>query len=177
MFEDFLTQSKPTVYETSTHAASGTPGEASSAYAQLAADTSNFVQTGTLPPLPLDIPKPVDPNPKFKFSELDPQLAGSLVNEYGFSPAGAEGILSALRYQPTQGFGLAGWNGERATLLFQFADRHRLDPNDLKTQLSFMMLELEQHHPTLLQELQTANSPQDAASLFYAEYLNGPEWT
>lgn len=103
-----------------------------------------------------------------------------LVNELGIDPKAASGIVGGLMLEsggnttdisttaenPESGaYGIGQWTGPRKTELMAFAEETGGDPNDLDTQISFLIHELKGSENGALQEILKAQSPDEAGRL------------
>lgn len=103
-----------------------------------------------------------------------------LVNELGIDPKAASGIVGGLMLEsggnttdisptaknPTSGsYGIGQWLGSRQDELMAFAEETGGDPNDLDTQISFLIHELKGSENGALQEIVKAQSPDEAGRL------------
>lgn len=103
-----------------------------------------------------------------------------LVNELGIDPKAASGIVGGLMLEsggnttdisptaenPTSGsYGIGQWLGSRKDELMAFAEETGGDPNDLDTQISFLIHELKGSENGALQEILKAQSPDEAGRL------------
>ena len=103
-----------------------------------------------------------------------------LVNELGIDPKAASGIVGGLMLEsggnttdisptaknPNSGsYGIGQWLGPRQDELMAFAEETGGDPNDLDTQISFLIHELKGSESGALQEIIKAQSPGEAGRL------------
>lgn len=103
-----------------------------------------------------------------------------IVNELGINPTAASGIVGGLMHEsggdttdisttaknPTSGaYGIAQWLGSRYDDLVAFAKENNADPNDLDTQISFIIHELKGKESGALQEILKAQTPDEAGRL------------
>lgn len=103
-----------------------------------------------------------------------------LVNELGIDPKAASGIVGGLMLEsggnttdisptaknPNSGsYGIGQWLGSRKDELMAFAEETGGDPNDLDTQISFLIHELKGSENGALQEILKAQSPDEAGRL------------
>lgn len=103
-----------------------------------------------------------------------------LVNELGIDPKAASGIVGGLMLEsggnttdisttaenPESGaYGIGQWTGPRKDELMAFAEETGGDPNDLDTQISFLIHELKGSENGALQEILKAQSPDEAGRL------------
>lgn len=103
-----------------------------------------------------------------------------LVNELGIDPKAASGIVGGLMLEsggnttdisptaknPESGsYGIGQWLGSRQDELMAFAEETGGDPNDLDTQISFLIHELKGSENGALQEIVKAQSPDEAGRL------------
>mgnify|MGYP004498181499 CR=1 FL=1 len=103
-----------------------------------------------------------------------------LVNELGIDPKAASGIVGGLMLEsggnttdisptaknPQSGsYGIGQWLGSRQDDLMAFAEKTGGDPNDLDTQISFLIHELKGSENGALQEIVKAQSPDEAGRL------------
>lgn len=103
-----------------------------------------------------------------------------LVNELGIDPKAASGIVGGLMLEsggnttdisPTAknltsgSYGIGQWLGSRQDDLMAFAEETGGDPNDLDTQISFLIHELKGSENGALQEILKAQSPDEAGRL------------
>lgn len=103
-----------------------------------------------------------------------------LVNELGIDPKAASGIVGGLMLEsggnttdisttaenPESGaYGIGQWTGPRKAELMSFAEETGGDPNDLDTQISFLIHELKGSENGALQEILKAQSPDEAGRL------------
>lgn len=103
-----------------------------------------------------------------------------LVNELGIDPKAASGIVGGLMLEsggnttdisptaknPKSGsYGIGQWLGSRQDDLMAFAEETGGDPNDLDTQISFLIHELKGSESGALQEIIKAQSPDEAGRL------------
>lgn len=103
-----------------------------------------------------------------------------LVNELGIDPKAASGIVGGLMLEsggnttdisptaknPKSGsYGIGQWLGSRQDDLMAFAEETGGDPNDLDTQISFLIHELKGSENGALQEILKAQSPDEAGRL------------
>lgn len=103
-----------------------------------------------------------------------------IVNELGIDPKAASGIVGGLMHEsggdttdisttaknPTSGaYGIAQWLGSRYDDLVAFAEENNADPNDLDTQISFIIHELKGKESGALQEILKAQTPDEAGRL------------
>lgn len=103
-----------------------------------------------------------------------------LVNELGIDPKAASGIVGGLMLEsggnttdisttaenPESGaYGIGQWTGPRKAELMAFAEKTGGDPNDLDTQISFLIHELKGSENGALQEILKAQSPDEAGRL------------
>lgn len=103
-----------------------------------------------------------------------------LVNELGIDPKAASGIVGGLMLEsggnttdisptaknPNSGsYGIGQWLGSRQDGLMAFAEETGGDPNDLDTQISFLIHELKGSENGALQEIVKAQSPDEAGRL------------
>lgn len=103
-----------------------------------------------------------------------------LVNELGIDPKAASGIVGGLMLEsggnttdisptaknPKSGsYGIGQWLGSRQDDLMAFAEKTGGDPNDLDTQISFLIHELKGSENGALQEIVKAQSPDEAGRL------------
>lgn len=103
-----------------------------------------------------------------------------LVNELGIDPKAASGIVGGLMLEsggnttdisptaknPESGsYGIGQWLGSRQDELMAFAEETGGDPNDLDTQISFLIHELKGSESGALQEIVKAQSPDEAGRL------------
>lgn len=103
-----------------------------------------------------------------------------IVNELGINPTAASGIVGGLMHEsggdttdisttaknPTSGaYGIAQWLGSRYDDLVAFAEENNADPNDLDTQISFVIHELKGKESGALQEILKAQTPDEAGRL------------
>lgn len=103
-----------------------------------------------------------------------------LVNELGIDPKAASGIVGGLMLEsggnttdisttaenPESGaYGIGQWTGSRKAELMAFAEETGGDPNDLDTQISFLIHELKGSENGALQEILKAQSPDEAGRL------------
>lgn len=103
-----------------------------------------------------------------------------LVNELGIDPKAASGIVGGLMLEsggnttdisptaknPKSGsYGIGQWLGSRQDDLMAFAEETGGDPNDLDTQISFLIHELKGSENGALQEIIKAQSPDEAGRL------------
>lgn len=103
-----------------------------------------------------------------------------LVNELGIDPKAASGIVGGLMLEsggnttdisttaenPESGaYGIGQWTGPRKAELMAFAEETGGDPNDLDTQISFLIHELKGSENGALQEIIKAQSTDEAGRL------------
>lgn len=103
-----------------------------------------------------------------------------IVNELGIDPKAASGIVGGLMLEsggnttdisptaknPKSGsYGIGQWLGSRQDDLMAFAEETGGDPNDLDTQISFLIHELKGSENGALQEIVKAQSPDEAGRL------------
>lgn len=103
-----------------------------------------------------------------------------LVNELGIDPKAASGIVGGLMLEsggnttdisptaknPKSGsYGIGQWLGSRQDELMAFAEETGGDPNNLDTQISFLIHELKGSENGALQEIAKAQSPDEAGRL------------
>ena len=103
-----------------------------------------------------------------------------IVNELGIDPKAASGIVGGLMLEsggnttdisptaknPESGaYGIGQWLGSRQDELMAFAEETGGDPNDLDTQISFLIHELKGSENGALQEIIKAQSPDEAGRL------------
>lgn len=103
-----------------------------------------------------------------------------LVNELGIDPKAASGIVGGLMLEsggnttdisptaknPKSGsYGIGQWLGSRQDDLMAFAEKTGGDPNDLDTQISFLIHELKGSESGALQEILKAQTPDEAGRL------------
>lgn len=103
-----------------------------------------------------------------------------IVNELGIDPKAASGIVGGLMMEsgdnstdisptaknPDSGaYGIAQWLGSRYDDLVAFAEETGGDPNNLDTQISFVIHELKGKESGALQEILKAQSPDEAGRL------------
>lgn len=103
-----------------------------------------------------------------------------LVDELGIDPKAASGIVGGLMLEsggnttdisttaenPESGaYGIGQWTGPRKAELMAFAEETGGDPNDLDTQISFLIHELKGSENGALQEILKAQSPDEAGRL------------
>lgn len=103
-----------------------------------------------------------------------------LVNELGIDPKAASGIVGGLMLEsggnttdisptaknPKSGsYGIGQWLGSRQDELMAFAEETGGDPNNLDTQISFLIHELKGSENGALQEIVKAQSPDEAGRL------------
>lgn len=103
-----------------------------------------------------------------------------IVNELGINPKAASGIVGGLMMEsgdnstdisptaknPDSGaYGIAQWLGSRYDDLVAFAEETGGDPNNLDTQISFVIHELKGKESGALQEILKAQSPDEAGRL------------
>lgn len=103
-----------------------------------------------------------------------------LVNELGIDPKAASGIVGGLmlesggnttdisptaKNQTSGAYGIGQWLGSRQDDLMAFAEETGGDPNDLDTQISFLIHELKGSENGALQEILKAQSPDEAGRL------------
>jgi hypothetical protein len=118
------------------------------------------------------------------------QTAGQMVRyleSQGFQPAGAAGIVGNLQQEsslnPAEpdgsgGGGLAQWNaswyhvrGPSGELsLDAFAAAHGLAPVSMAAQLEYLAWDVQTSYPQLVSELNSASSPEEAATMFETTY-------
>ena len=119
------------------------------------------------------------------------QTAGQIVRYFesqGFQPAGAAGIVGNLEQENSNfdpalsdgggGGGIAQWSaswyhvrGPSGELsLDAFAASHGLPPASLPTQLEYLVWDVQTSYPQLISELNSASSPQEAATMFETAY-------
>ena len=105
--------------------------------------------------------------------------------EEGFTPVQASGIMATIKinsnFDPTAtapnglGYGLCQWVGIRLERLEEFAERIGKPIDSTETQLLFMMEDLdtywgEAHDAWRLSNFLEAETPSEAAQIFYHEY-------
>lgn len=103
-----------------------------------------------------------------------------LVNELGIDPKAASGIVGGLMLESggnttdisttaenpeSEAYGIGQWTGPRKAELMAFAEETGGDPNDLDTQISFLIHELKGSENGALQEILKAQSPDEAGRL------------
>lgn len=108
-----------------------------------------------------------------------------LVNERGYSPSAAAGLLgnfaaesrfntSALNpgdgSDGSDSIGIAQWNGPRAVGLTRFSRANGYDPNTLRTQLAFADWELKNTHKGVGEALKRVSNPTQAAAVVVTGY-------
>ena len=110
------------------------------------------------------------------------QTAGQVVRyleSQGFSPFGAAGIEGNLQQEsglnPTEGDGaggggLAQWNASWYQRMSAWAAGHGLSPTSMAGQLEYLAFDLRSSYPQLVSELNSATSPQEAATMFETTY-------
>ena len=124
-------------------------------------------------------------------SERELQAMDYLVNELGYSPVEAAGIVGNLLHESTMNpnelnendagpgsdsFGLAQWNEGRLRELQAYARRTGSSVGDFNTQLEFIQLELNSTEARARRRLESATTPSEAALAFtYFERFQGYE--
>ncbi|GEM_PF-3450810 len=105
------------------------------------------------------------------------QIMDMLTQQYGFSPAGAAAVVGNMTQENSLhtddnagGLGLCQWTGDRRTALIDYAQQHGESPTSVQAQVGFMVQELQQGYPGLLQELKSTNNPEQAALDFSNQY-------
>lgn len=113
-------------------------------------------------------------------SSLAMHAMNRLVNELGIDPKAASGIVGGLMLEsggnttdisptaknPKSGsYGIGQWLGSRQDELMAFAEETGGDPNNLDTQISFLIHELKGSENGALQEIVKAQSPDEAGRL------------
>lgn len=115
--------------------------------------------------------------------ELEP-VAQNLLDE-GLRPNAVAGIIANLQHESGgnplavgdsgTSVGLAQWNKSRASALFDYAKRMKLDPRSPQTQTSFLKEEL-LADPDLLEEMNKAPTARAAANIFQRKYERPAEF-
>ena len=106
------------------------------------------------------------------------QTAGQVVRyleSQRFAPFGAAGIVGNLQQEsglnPTEaGGGLAQWNPSWYARMSAWATGHGLSPTSIAGQLEYLAFDLRSSYPQLVSELNSATSPQQAATMFETTY-------
>ena len=106
------------------------------------------------------------------------QTAGQVVRyleSQGFSPFGAAGIEGNLQQEsglnPAEtGGGLAQWNPGWYAQMSAWATGHGLSPTSMAGQLEYLAFDVRSSYPQLVSELNSATSPQEAATMFETTY-------
>ena len=106
------------------------------------------------------------------------QTAGQVVRyleSQRFAPFGAAGIVGNLQQEsglnPTEaGGGLAQWNPSWYARMSAWATGHGLSPTSIAGQLEYLAFDLRSSYPQLVSELNSATSPQEAATMFETTY-------
>ncbi len=93
----------------------------------------------------------------------------------GFSPFAAAGIVGNLEQESTlnpaeSGGGLAQWNPGWYGEMSAWATGHGLSPTSMAGQLEYLVYDLHASYPRLVSELDSATSPQQAATMFETTY-------
>ena len=93
----------------------------------------------------------------------------------GFSSFGAAGIVGNLEQESTlnpadSGGGLAQWNPSWYGEMSAWATGHGLTPTSMAGQLEYLVSDLHSSYPKLVAELNSATSPQQAATMFETTY-------
>ncbi|NKY31761.1 hypothetical protein HGA13_01545 [Nocardia speluncae] len=122
-----------------------------------------------------DSPQPIGEGEKARVEEIYQYLL-----EKGFTPAQAAGILGNLQvesgfdtgaYNPGEGaIGLAQWLGGRRENLEAFAAKRGADVTDWRTQIDFMVHELEGSESGAMRRLKDTTSAGQAAAVFDEYY-------
>ena len=110
------------------------------------------------------------------------QTAGQVVRyleSQGFAPFGAAGIEGNLQQEsglnPTEsdgagGGGLAQWKASWYQPMSAWATGHGLSPTSMAGQLEYLAFDVRSSYPQLVSELNSATSPQEAATMFETTY-------
>jgi TP901 family phage tail tape measure protein len=95
-------------------------------------------------------------------------IVGNLMRESGLNPRVNEGGVVGLP-RGVGGYGLAQWTGTRQSDLIRFAGS-RAQAGDMETQLRFLVSEMRGPEVRSLDQLKTAQTPEQAAYLFDKHY-------
>ena len=112
------------------------------------------------------------------------QTAGQVVRyleSQGFTPFGAAGIVGNLQQESTStldptlsdgagGGGIAQWKASWYAQMASWATGHGLSPTSLAGQLAYLAWDVRTSYPQLVSELNSASSPQEAATMFETTY-------
>ncbi|MGO9958740.1 MAG: phage tail tip lysozyme [Solirubrobacteraceae bacterium] len=112
------------------------------------------------------------------------QTAGQVVRyleSQGFTPFGAAGIVGNLQQESTSaidptlsdgagGGGIAQWKASWYAQMASWAIGHGLSPTSLAGQLAYLAFDVRASYPQLVSELNSASSPQEAATMFETTY-------
>ena len=110
------------------------------------------------------------------------QTAGQVVRyleSQGFAPFGAAGIEGNLQQEsglnPTEsdgagGGGLAQWKASWYQKMSAWATGHGLSPTSMAGQLEYLAFDVRSSYPQVVSELNSATSPQEAATMFETTY-------
>ena len=99
----------------------------------------------------------------------------------GFTPFGAAGIEGNLQQESTPeldptlsdgagGGGIAQWKASWYAQMASWATGHGLSPTSLAGQLAYLAWDVRTSYPQLVSELNSASSPQEAATMFETTY-------
>ena len=100
-------------------------------------------------------------------------IMGNMEAESSFDPTIVEGGGHAqeITVDGRTGYGLCQWtSADRQQGLVDYAKSNRTSTSDIKTQLDYMLMEAERDNPGLIQRMNAAKSPHDAAILFHREF-------
>ena len=112
------------------------------------------------------------------------QTAGQVVRyleSQGFTPFGAAGIVGNLQQESTStldptlsdgagGGGIAQWKASWYAQMASWATGHGLSPTSLAGQLAYLAWDVRTSYSQLVSELNSASSPQEAATMFETTY-------
>ena len=99
----------------------------------------------------------------------------------GFTPFGAAGIVGNLQQESTPamdptlsdgagGGGIAQWNASWYSQMASWVTGHGLSSTSLSGQLAYLAYDVRASYPQLVSELNSASSPQEAATMFETTY-------
>ena len=100
-------------------------------------------------------------------------IMGNMEAESSFDPTIVQGGGHAqeITVDGSTGYGLCQWTSvDRQQGLVDYAKSKRTSTSDIKTQLDYMLMEAERDNPGLIQRMNAAKSPHDAAILFHREF-------
>lgn len=100
-------------------------------------------------------------------------IMGNMEAESSFDPTIVEGGGHAqeITVNGSTGYGLCQWtSADRQQGLVDYAKSKGTSTSDIKTQLDYMLMEAERDNPGLIQRMNAAKSPHDAAILFHREF-------